>query len=64
VDAWHSRRCVAQTLDARTALLGRPATRLKVQFRHEQGLWHEAERQVIERRKCVKEQTSGDDQRE
>ena len=63
-DAWNGRRRIAQTLDARTALLGRPATRLEVQFRHEQWLWHEAERQLVERRKRVKEQSGCDDQRE
>ena len=63
-DAWDGRRRIAQALDARTALLGRPATRLEVQFRHEQWLRHEAERQLVERRKRTKEQSGGDDQDE
>ena len=46
----HGRRRVAQALDARTALLGRPAARLEVQLCDEQWLRHEAERQLVERR--------------
>jgi hypothetical protein len=58
------RRRVAQSLDARTALLGRPAARLEVQLHDEQWLWHEAERQLVERRERAQEQSGRDDQDE
>ena len=62
--AWHCRRRVAQAFDARTARLGRPAARLEVQLHDEQWLWHEAERQLVERRKRTQEQSRRDDQDE